>query len=417
MKICVCIRGRLLNSPYIQERVQTSFALELRRFYRIFTRFDVIFREGYSEVVDVFVMGSARSFSSETASEIITAIRRIIHTAYGAEANVRLGWQGMPVDFSPPRTVPASPKSEDLKEFDYEHLVLNYKAESPRYSFTRVVLPAPIMTQIRNALAVIQVEAKVFDEWGLRNIMPFATCAMSFYGPPGTGKSMAAEAIADELGKKIIRASYADIVSKYKGQGQKMVKALFLAAEKQDAVLFIDEAEALLSKRFADAGDSSSESSNAMKSQMLILLEQFSGTVIFATNMPQINDKAFNSRLVNIKFTLPDSETRREIWEQHIRGEGIRIPLSDGVNTSELAERYELCGRDIKKAVRDACVTAAINGKDTVAQEDFVRSCEQLISESKNLYEAEDYTASKREPIQLSDGLKRVIREKIIPSS
>ena len=51
----------------------------------------------------------------------------------------------------------------------------------------------------------------MFDDWGLRSIIPEATSALSFYGPPGTGKSMSAEAVAHKLGKKILKATYADI--------------------------------------------------------------------------------------------------------------------------------------------------------------------------------------------------------------
>lgn len=89
----------------------------------------------------------------------------------------------------------------------------------------------------------------MFDEWGLRSIIPNASSAISFYGPPGTGKSMAAEAIAENLGKKILRATYADIESKFHGEGPKMVKAIFRAAERDDAILFLDESDSLLSKR------------------------------------------------------------------------------------------------------------------------------------------------------------------------
>lgn len=278
--------------------------------------FNIEFHEGRPYSVDVYVMGDAVSSSYETTEKIINVIRICVHDALGfigctgIEINVRLSWKYFEPNFHPeilrselhvqeqsalseqensPQPQNLKDRDEDLREFDYGHLAKNFQAEKPLYSFERVILPDSVMTKIKEALAVIQVEAKVFDEWGLRNIMPFATCAMSFYGPSGTGKSMAAEAVADYLGKKIIRAGYADITSKYKGQSQKMVKALFLAAEKQNAVLFIDESESLLAKRSADSDSASVESSNAMKSQLLILLEQYNGIVIFATNLPKIN--------------------------------------------------------------------------------------------------------------------------------
>ncbi len=160
---------------------------------------------------------------------------------------------------------------------------------------------------------------------------------MSFYEPPGTGKTMAAEAVVSMLGKKIIRAAYADIESKYHGEGSKMVKAIFKAAERDDAVLFLDESDSLLSKRLTNVTEGSAQAINSMRSQLLISLERFKGIVIFATNLVVNYDKVFLSRLISIEFPMPDSEARKIIWQRHIKGEGIKIPLSDDVDTDTLA--------------------------------------------------------------------------------
>lgn len=170
-------------------------------------------------------------------------------------------------------------------EFNYEKLSYNYTAEVPRYTFDQVILPQKVLDQIERAIGVLQVEHKVFDEWGLRSIIPTASSALSFYGPPGTGKSMAAEAIAARLGKKILSATYADIESKFHGEGPKMVKAIFMAAERDDAVLFLDESDSLLSKRLTNVSDGSAQAINSMRSQLLISLERFKGIVIFATKI------------------------------------------------------------------------------------------------------------------------------------
>ncbi len=414
MKIYICLPERFFSA---QGKIRSCFREKLRKFYGRLKDSDIEFFTGRPDFIDVYVMGDSRSNAEEIISvieECITDSAGNIETLSTQKINVKLNYSSINPDFRPEpfkqkdKITDKNPASDDLREFDYESLSQNYKAETPRYSLDRVILPENIMSKIKEALAVIETESKVFDEWGLRNIMPFATCAMSFYGPPGTGKSMAAEGIAESLGRKIIRASYSDITSKYKGQGPKMAKALFLAAQKQHAVLFIDESESLLAKRSESSGDSS-EASNAMKSQLLILLEEFNGIVIFATNLPRINDRAFNARLISIKFSLPGKDAREKIWEQHIRGKGIKIPLSDDVNISELAEEYEFCGRDIKKAVRDACVRAALTDKNIVSQEDFVMSCEKVKSENEELKNAEDYSSSS---VQLSDGLKKLIQKK-----
>lgn len=242
-----------------------------------------------------------------------------------------------------------------------------------------------------------EVKHKVFNEWGLRHIVPHAVSALSFYGPPGTGKSMAAEAIAHKLGKKIIRASYADITSKYFGEGFKMIKAVFHDALCQDAVLFIDEADSLLSKRLNDPSDGSGNAINSMRSQLLIALEQFEGIVIFATNLVVNYDRAFISRLISIEIPPPDFHGRKAIWEQHLTGSGINVPLADDVNIDELAKRYDenFYGREIKKAVIRACVSAVVGKRETLTQEDFMTACMNIKSEAADVTRASDYTQSK----------------------
>ena len=159
-----------------------------------------------------------------------------------------------------------------------------YVAVDPFYTFDRLYLPEDTKNKIIRSVKLLEMEAKIFEEWGLKQIEPHPRAALNFYGAPGTGKTMAAHAIAAMLGKKILIASYAEIESKYHGEGPKNVKALFGAAEEQDCVLFIDEADSLLSKRLSNVTQGSEQAINSMRSQLLINLEMFHGIVIFATN-------------------------------------------------------------------------------------------------------------------------------------
>ncbi|MBQ3447276.1 MAG: hypothetical protein IJG37_06520 [Synergistaceae bacterium] len=136
-----------------------------------------------------------------------------------------------------------------------------------------------------------------------------------------------------------------------------------------------------------------------MRSQLLICLEQFRGIVIFATNLVVNYDRAFLSRLISIEFRVPDATARRAIWERHLRGEGLRIPLADDVDTQALAEAYEFCGREIKNAVKDACVTAAIRCSESVTQNDLLKSCVKVKEELENLSKAADHTQSPRKDL------------------
>lgn len=274
--------------------------------------------------------------------------------------------------------------------------VANYVAENPRMSFDMLQLPSETLRKIERAIARIKLERKIFDEWGLYAIMPNPVCALSFYGLPGTGKTLAADAVASDLGKKIIRASYADIESKYHGEGPKNVNAIFTAAEKQDALLFIDEADSLLSKRLTNVTQGSEQAINSMRSQILICLERFRGVVIFATNLVVNYDKAFESRLISVEFTLPDAEMREKIWRAHLYPNPkaevqLKIPLSDDINLGELA-KYPLCGRDIRNIVINACVGACMENSPVLTRKHLVDATVEEIANQKKLSAAKDHT-------------------------
>lgn len=310
---------------------------------------------------------------------------------------------------------PAAGKESGTDEFDYEKLSYNYTAEEPRYTFNQVILPQKVLDQIERAIGVLQVEHKVFDEWGLRSIIPTASSALSFYGPPGTGKSMAAEAIAAKLGKKILSATYADIESKFHGEGPKMVKAIFMAAERDDAVLFLDESDSLLSKRLTSVSDGSAQAINSMRSQLLISLERFKGIVIFATNLVVNYDKAFLSRLINVEFTMPTAAEREKIWWQHLRTDTVHVPLAEDVDVLALSETYEFCGREIKSAVKSACIAAALDNRDEITQNDLVKACDITREETHKVASANDHTVSRVVPLQVEqkDAVMETLQRKI----
>lgn len=297
---------------------------------------------------------------------------------------------------SAPQTAQRTGEVNEDAPGEYKKRAVAYEAVDPVYTYDMLVISPETRAAIEAAVGRIQYEQKVFDEWGLYAIMPNPVSALSFYGPPGTGKTMAADAIAHHLGKKIIHASYADIESKYHGEGPKNVSALFLAAEQQDAVLFIDEADSLLSKRLTNVSQGSEQAINSMRSQLLICLESFHGIVIFATNLVVNYDRAFLSRLISVEFPLPDKKSRTIIWKKHLRGtQGARaklnIPLAPDVDEEKLAV-YELCGREIRNAVVSACVHTCMEKLTYVDQAHLCRSAEEQIASRGKVSQTDDHT-------------------------
>ena len=135
-----------------------------------------------------------------------------------------------------------------------------------------------------------------------------------------------------------------------------------------------------------------------MRSQLLICLEEYRGIVIFATNLVINYDKAFLTRLISIEFPIPDEETRKVIWDVHIRpvNDGkmhkLNIPLAPDVDTRELALKYEFVGREIRNAVINACISVAMSQRNIVNQSDLVASCESILKERQSLENARDHT-------------------------
>jgi len=283
-------------------------------------------------------------------------------------------------------TTDAETKQPASDELTTEQRAEQYAAVEPLHQLEQLIVPADMMAQINLTIHAIRVEPLVYDTWGLRTIEPFPRSALNFHGSPGTGKTLAAHAIASALGKKILVASYAQIESKFHGDGPKNVEALFFAAQRDEAVLFMDEADSLLSRRLTNVTQGSEQAINSMRSQLLICLEKFRGIVIFATNLVENYDQAFETRVRHINFPMPNAEAREAIWNKHLPPE---LPRASDVNIAELVQAgSEFCGRDIKNAVINAATQAAIDGKQQVSQGDFQFAIGEIIDAQTDLRKA-----------------------------
>ena len=174
------------------------------------------------------------------------------------------------------------------------------------------------------------------------------------YGPPGTGKTMLAKATAGELDAAFYTVSAADVLSKWVGQAEQNIKALFEAAANEPrAVVFIDEIESLIPARGDDSGGSSGVMQRVVP-QILQGMEGFgkrsSSVVLFmgATNVPWQLDPAvlrpgrFDEKIL---VPLPDLPARRKLLELYLQ----KRPLADDVNLDALADRLDgYSGADIK---------------------------------------------------------------------
>ncbi len=229
--------------------------------------------------------------------------------------------------------------------------------EEPRWSLEEIILPAAVKAQILDVATYSENSHRVFELWGFKRTHRFSRrIGVNLYGAPGTGKTMAAHAIARELGKKILVVNYADIESKYVGETPKNIRKAFDAAKKSDSILFFDEADAILSKRVTNMTQAGDVSVNQTRSVMLMLMNEYQDFIIFATNFISNFDPAFMRRIsMHIKFTLPDAECRRKLWRMYTPPE-----VPNNLDFDELAEKYDgISGSDIANAMLNAAFKAA----------------------------------------------------------
>ena len=176
------------------------------------------------------------------------------------------------------------------------------------------------------------------------------------FGPPGSGKTMVARAVAAQAKMAFFSVRCSDIVGKYFGEAEKHVQALFRAArEAGNAVIFLDEAEALACRRGGN-----STVMNRLVPELLSQMdgfEKFEGRiiVIFATNRPYDIDPAFlrPGRLPNHCYIpLPDENVRREF----LRSQIAKRPCAETIDVDALAKRTERFScADLMNLVKRGC--------------------------------------------------------------
>ncbi|MFC2399012.1 MAG: ATP-binding protein [Capnocytophaga gingivalis] len=245
----------------------------------------------------------------------------------------------------------------------------------PKFSLERVILPPSVKEDILLSLTLIENQKRIYEDWGFEEVDAKPKLILNFYGPPGTGKTMVSHAVAKMLNKNILAVNYAEIESKYVGDAPKNLFKAFNTAKESDAVLFFDEADSFLGKRIQNVSSSSDQAINSLRSQMLILLEDFEGVVVFATNLADNYDKAFESRILkHIHFDLPTLENREAIISITIPS---KVPFSKEVNREELCKKLAeisegFSGREIKNAVLESLTSAVQQSTETIGETVFL---------------------------------------------
>jgi proteasome regulatory subunit len=237
------------------------------------------------------------------------------------------------------------------------------------------------MQEVRETVEMPLDRPEMFDEVGIN-----PPSGVLLHGPPGTGKTMLAKAVANQTDASFIKMAGSELVHKFIGEGAKLVRDLFeVARENEPAVIFIDEIDAIASKRT----DSKTSGDAEVQRTMMQLLSEMDGfdergevRLIAATNRFDMLDEAILrpgrfDRLIEVP--KPDDEGRELIFQIHTRD----MNVDDDVDFAELAAlAADASGADIKAVCTEAGMFAIRDDRTEITRDDFVTAWEKIQLES-----------------------------------
>jgi proteasome regulatory subunit len=248
---------------------------------------------------------------------------------------------------------------------------------SPTISYADIGGIDDQVREVREAVEEPLTNPELFEKVGVE-----PPSGVLLYGPPGTGKTMLAKAVANETDATFIKMAGSELVRKFIGEGSRLVRDLFeLAAEREPAVIFIDEIDAVASKRT----DSKTSGDAEVQRTMMQLLSEMDGfddrgdiRIMAATNRFDMLDEAILrpgrfDRLIEVP--KPDIEGREKILEIHTRD----MNVASDVDFADLAETLEeYSGADVAALATEAGMFAIRDGRTEVRRQDFDEAYEKI---------------------------------------
>jgi len=236
--------------------------------------------------------------------------------------------------------------------------------------------------EIKEAVELPLTHPEMYEDVGIK-----PPKGVILYGVPGTGKTLLAKAVAAETSATFLRVVGSELIQKYLGDGPKLVREMFrVAQEHSPSIIFIDEIDAVATKRY----DTTSGGEKEIQRTMLELLNQLDGfddrgdvKVIMATNRMESLDPAMirPGRIDRkIEFPLPDEKTKRRIFQIHTS----KMTLDESVNLEEFViAKDDLSGADIKAICTEAGMLALRERRMKITQVDMRKAKEKALYKKK----------------------------------
>ncbi|KAL2152280.1 hypothetical protein VTH82DRAFT_5464 [Thermothelomyces myriococcoides] len=262
---------------------------------------------------------------------------------------------------------------------DTDPLVSVMKLEkAPTESYADIGGLEQQIQEVRESVELPLLHPELYEEMGIK-----PPKGVILYGAPGTGKTLLAKAVANQTSATFLRIVGSELIQKYLGDGPRLVRQLFqVAAENAPSIVFIDEIDAIGTKRY----DSTSGGEREVQRTMLELLNQLDGfddrgdvKVIMATNKIDTLDPALirPGRIDRkILFENPDQNTKRKIFALHTS----KMSLNEDVDLEEfIAQKDDLSGADIKAICSEAGLMALRERRMRVQMADFRAARERVL--------------------------------------
>ena len=271
------------------------------------------------------------------------------------------------------------------KTFNVEKFVI---IEKPDIDWAAVGGLAKQMEEIREVIELPLIKPELFEKVGITPPKGLLLC-----GPPGTGKTLLAKAVAHSTKSTFIEVVGSELVQKFIGEGAKLVKEIFtMAKEKAPAIIFIDELDALASKRI-DIGTSGEREVQRTFMQLLAEIDGFKPLgnvkIIGCTNRKDILDPAVlrPGRLDrHIEVSLPDEEGIKEIFRIHT----TRMSLDKKININKIYSKMKgMSGAEIRAVCTEAGYFAIRSNRTKIIEPDLLSAIEKVKAHER--LEGEDY--------------------------
>ena len=269
-------------------------------------------------------------------------------------------------------------KFESNDTFEVEKYII---LEKPKENWDSIGGLKETVQEVKEVIELPLTKPQLFENVGIQ-----PPKGVLLYGPPGTGKTLLAKAVASSTNATFIEVVGSELVQKFIGEGAKLVKDIFaLARRKAPTIIFIDEIDALASKRM-ETGTSGEREVSRTFMQLLAEIDGFKHLdnvkVIGATNRADILDTAMirPGRLDRlIEVGLPNEEGRLEILKVHT----AKMNLKKVILKEVAAKTDNFSGADLKAACTEAGYFAIRDDREHVTHADFLQAIEKIYVEQE----------------------------------